>query len=175
MVTLSMYKDLVFDNKIPVDNVVMEFGLKLISDKGIYENDDMMYSCKDGKFNTIFIYDENNKELIARVRNFFYSASSDEKIHRHIHKNNDSRFNNDIMDLIDSEVVRLNTRLFNGDMCKPEFIISIGNEPNYGDTILLTCKHLGKVYTDRVFPRHDSYYGYASISDLMIDLYNRAM
>ena len=84
-------------------------------------------------------------------------------------------FYNSIIDFIQLQVDAL-SKEWDSDRCKPIFTISIGrNDKNDSDIILLTITHMSSSFTEIVFPRSDSFYGYDSIGRMMKQMYNRTM
>jgi len=85
----------------------------------------------------------------------------------------ESRFNKDIIEILQKEVDSLNDKNYKHDECKPEFNISILNEND--EKIILSIHHLHRRFSRVVFPRDDCYYGYESLEEILIDLYNQTM
>lgn len=86
----------------------------------------------------------------------------------------DNSFYESIINHIQNQVNGFVEKEWRNDECPPEFTLSIGEE-NKSDAILLTVFHLGQAYTERIFPRSDSYYGYSGLFDMMVNMYNRTM
>lgn len=84
-------------------------------------------------------------------------------------------FYEDILDIIQIKVNEITDKDWDNDECKPEFKVSLLNENINNQKILLTVTHLGNSFTETLFPRDDSHYGYDTLESFMVDLYNRTM
>lgn len=83
--------------------------------------------------------------------------------------------NNNIIELIDNTVQWLAQQHWSNDDCTPKFWVSLNNEDDCNQSILLTISHNGFKFTETLFPRKKMVYGYTSILDHMVELYNRTM
>ena len=81
----------------------------------------------------------------------------------------------DIIDVLDEAVQTLARIKWSNDDCPPEFIVSVDNEDLANQSILLSIKHGGSKFTQKLFPRTDTEYGYPSLMELMTNMYNRTM
>ena len=85
-------------------------------------------------------------------------------------------FYDSIVDIIQNYVDSTALEIFNDKNCPPEFTVSIFSDDTCGyDKIMMTVFHCGVRFTDLLFPRTDSHYGYESIDHMMKDMYNRTM
>lgn len=85
----------------------------------------------------------------------------------------DTRTN--LIELIDNAVQCLAKQRWARDDCPPKFWVSLSNEDDRNQSILLTISHNGYKFTETLFPRKKMTYGYTSILDHMVELYNRTM
>lgn len=81
----------------------------------------------------------------------------------------------DIIQLIDNHVQKISRSNWSKDSCPPVFFVSLDNENENNQKILITISHLGMCFTKTMFPRNNTYYGYDSIEDLMKNMYNQTM
>lgn len=84
-------------------------------------------------------------------------------------------FGIDIVSIIEEEVERLAKEHWKNDSCPPEFWVSLNNEDMSNQSIMITINHLGSKFTERLFPRKDTQYGYKSVLNQMVNMYNRTM
>ena len=89
--------------------------------------------------------------------------------------NKECKQNYDIISILEEKVQKLSKENWEKDDCPPEFLISLNNEDMCNQEILITINHMGMKFTERIFPRKNAKYGYESILDQMINLYNRTM
>lgn len=61
------------------------------------------------------------------------------------------------------------------DGCEPEFWVSLSNECENDQSIMITIDHCGCKLTEKLFPRDDGEYGYEPIINQMVNMYNRTM
>lgn len=61
------------------------------------------------------------------------------------------------------------------DGCEPEFWVSLSNEYEHDQSIMITIDHCGCRLTEKLFPRNDSQYGYEPIINQIVNMYNRTM
>lgn len=80
-----------------------------------------------------------------------------------------------IINILDDYVNSYCCENYSEDSCPPKFIVSINNENMDDQKILLTIEHCGQVFTNTIFPRDDSFYGYDNVIDMMKDMYNQTM
>ena len=81
----------------------------------------------------------------------------------------------DIVSAIDEIVQALARIKWWEDVCPPEFLVSLNNEDEDGQSIMITINHLGYKFTEKLFPRKDMHYGYDSLISQMTNLYNQTM
>ena len=79
----------------------------------------------------------------------------------------------DIIHIIEEKVQSLAKDYWNGDPCPPEFWVSLYSDVN--QSIMITINHLGNKFTEKLFPIENTDYGYESIINQMINMYNRTM
>ena len=84
-------------------------------------------------------------------------------------------FGLDVVEIIDVKVQSLAQDYWNDDECPPEFWVSLNNEDPDNQSIMITVNHLDHKFTERLFPRQRTEYGYGSVIDQMINMYNRTM
>ena len=80
-----------------------------------------------------------------------------------------------IIDILDSAVQTLAKARWANDDCPPEFWVSLDNDDMDNQVIMISINHLGSKFTEKLFPRPNTLYGYSSIFDQMVSLYNRTM
>lgn len=90
-------------------------------------------------------------------------------------KYNQVLFGLDIVDIIEEEVEELTKEHWENDSCPPEFWVSLNNEDMNNQSIMITISHNGFKFTERLFPRKETQYGYDSVIGQMISMYNRTM
>lgn len=90
-------------------------------------------------------------------------------------KYNQQFFNLDIIKIIEEYVQKIAEDHWGDDECSPEFWVSLDNENMNNQSIMITISHLGIKFTEKLFPRKDTEYGYNSISDQMISMYTQTM
>ena len=83
--------------------------------------------------------------------------------------------NMDIISAIDEIVQALARINWHEDECPPEFLVSLNDEDEDNQSIMITVNHLGYKFTEKLFPRKDMHYGYDSLMSQMINLYNKTM
>lgn len=81
-------------------------------------------------------------------------------------------FGFDIVSIIDEKVQQLAKDYWSEDKCPPEFWVSLNIED---EAIMITINHLNRKFTERLFPRKDTEYGYGSVFNQMISMYNQTM
>lgn len=91
-------------------------------------------------------------------------------------------FGLDVVNIIEEYVQRLAKEHWENDGCPwendgcpPEFWVSLNNEDMNNQKIMITVSHLGRKFTENLFPRSNTEYGYGSVLDLMINMYNQTM
>lgn len=82
--------------------------------------------------------------------------------------------NLDIIDVLERYVNKLAKENWKGHDQPPKFWISVDNEDMDNQSIMITINH-GYKFTEKLFPRDNTKYGYESILDQMINMYNRTM
>ena len=81
----------------------------------------------------------------------------------------------DIISIIEEKVQQWANDYWNEDECPPEFWVSLNNEDENNQSIMISISHLDSKFTERLFPRKDTEYGYNSVINQMISMYNRTM
>ena len=81
----------------------------------------------------------------------------------------------DIINIIEEKVQSLAKLHWSDDKCPPEFWVSLNNEDMKNQTIMITINHLGYKFTEKLFPRTNTEYGYGSVLNQMINMYNQTM
>ncbi len=89
--------------------------------------------------------------------------------------NNEELTAYNIIDILDSAVQTLAKARWANDDCPPEFWVSLDNDDMDNQVIMISINHLGSKFTEKLFPRPNTLYGYNSIFDQMVSLYNRTM
>ena len=84
-------------------------------------------------------------------------------------------FGLDVVNIIEEYVQGLTKEHWKNDSCPPEFWVSLNNEDMNNQKIMITVSHLGRKFTENLFPRSNTEYGYGSVLDLMISIYNQTM
>lgn len=84
-------------------------------------------------------------------------------------------FGLDVVNIIEEYVQGLATEHWKTDSCPPKFWVSLNNEDMNNQKIMITVSHLGRKFTENLFPRSNTEYGYGSVLNLMINMYNRTM
>ena len=82
--------------------------------------------------------------------------------------------NYDIIDVLEKYVQKLAKQHWQNDDCPPKFWVSLDNENMNNQSIMITINH-GYKFTEKLFPRNNTQYGYDSILSQMISMYNRTM
>jgi hypothetical protein len=90
-------------------------------------------------------------------------------------KYNQVLFGIDIVKIIEERVREMAKTHWKTDSCPPKFWVSLNNEDDRNQSILLTISHNGFKFTETLFPRKKMVYGYDSILSHMVELYNRTM
>jgi hypothetical protein len=81
----------------------------------------------------------------------------------------------DIISIIEEKVQQWANDYWNEDECPPEFWVSLNNEDENNQSIMISISHLDSKFTERLFPRKDTQYGYNSVINQMISMYNQTM
>lgn len=89
--------------------------------------------------------------------------------------NKHKTFNTDIVNLVGETVRTLAKEQWQDDACPPEFWVSLNNEDMENQSIMMTIHHNGYKFTERLFPRKGTEYGYGILLDQMINMYNQTM
>lgn len=85
-------------------------------------------------------------------------------------------FGASIIEIIDREIQKIAKDRFADDkVCPPEFWVSLNNEDMKNQKIMITVNHCGVKFTECIFPRDDAFFGYNSVEDQMINMYNQTM
>lgn len=82
--------------------------------------------------------------------------------------------NYDIIDVLEKYVQKLAKQHWQNDDCPPKFWVSLDNDNMNNQSIMITINH-GYKFTEKLFPRNNTQYGYGSILDQMVSMYNRTM
>lgn len=80
----------------------------------------------------------------------------------------------DIIDVLEKHVRKLAKNYWKDDDCPPKFFVSLDNEDPHNQSILLTINN-GYKFTERLFPRDNTQFGYESIFDQMINMYYKTV
>ena len=80
-----------------------------------------------------------------------------------------------IIDILEEVVLLISSAYWVSDECPPKFFVSLDNEDLNNQKILITIEHLGSKFTETLFPRDNSSYGYEPIIMQMINMYNKTM
>lgn len=89
--------------------------------------------------------------------------------------NNQFNYNMNIIQTLEEYVIKLSKEEWKEDNCPPKFIVSLNNDDMNNQSIMITIDHLGSKFTEKIFPRKGTEYGYETILDQMINMYNRTM
>lgn len=81
----------------------------------------------------------------------------------------------DIVSIIDEVVQILVKEYWTDDKCPPEFWVSLNNEDMNDQSIMITINHMDYKFTEKLFPRKDTLFGYGSLLDQMRNMYNQTM
>lgn len=84
-------------------------------------------------------------------------------------------FGLDIVSIIEEKIQQWAKDYWNDDACPPEFWVSLNNEDLNNQSIMISINHLDCKFTERLFPRNNTEYGYGSVINQMINMYNRTM
>lgn len=84
-------------------------------------------------------------------------------------------FGIDIVNIIEKHVQELVKEQWKDDACPPKFWVSLNNEDMDNQCIMITIKHCGYKFTEKLFPRKNTEYGYEAIINQMISLYNQTI
>ena len=84
-------------------------------------------------------------------------------------------FGIDIVNIIEEKVQELAEEHWQNDDCPPKFWVSLNNEDMSNQSIMITIKHCGCKFTEKLFPRMGTRYGYEALIDQMINMYNQTM
>lgn len=90
-------------------------------------------------------------------------------------KYNLSAFGLDIISILEERVQEDAKEYWKDDKCPPEFWVSLNNEDPNNQSIMISISHLGCKFTEKLFPRNNTGYGYESILNQMINMYNKTM
>ena len=84
-------------------------------------------------------------------------------------------FGIDIVNIIEEKVQEMAKEHWKTDECPPKFWVSLNNEDMDDKSIMITIKHCGYKFTEKLFPRKNTEYGYESVLNQMINMYNQTM
>lgn len=81
----------------------------------------------------------------------------------------------DIINVLNAYVKRIAKEYWNDNGCPPEFLVSLYYKGEHDQSIMMTINHNDCLFTETLFPKEVSEFGYESILDQMINMYNRTM
>lgn len=81
----------------------------------------------------------------------------------------------DIVNIIEERVQEMAKAHWGKDNCPPKFWVSLNNEDMDNQAIMITINHCGYKFTEKLFPRKNTEYGYESVINQMINMYNQTM
>lgn len=91
-------------------------------------------------------------------------------------KHNQVGFGLSIIELIEQQIREIVKEEFKDDTdSPPQFIVSLYNEDMNDQSIMITINHCGIKFTEKLFPRKNTEYGYDSVKDQIINMYNQTM
>lgn len=91
-------------------------------------------------------------------------------------KYNQVGFGLSIIELIEQQIREIAKDEFKNDTdSPPKFIVSLYNEDMNDQSIMITINHCGIKFTEKLFPRKNTEYGYNSVKDQIINMYNQTM
>ena len=91
-------------------------------------------------------------------------------------KHNQVGFGLSIIELIEQQIREIVKEEFKDDTdSPPKFIVSLYYETMDKQSIMITIDHLGSKITEKLFPRKNTEYGYGSVKDQIINMYNQTM
>lgn len=81
----------------------------------------------------------------------------------------------DILKCIQDKIDFIVKEMYKDDQCPPIYIVSNLWINENTQKIILTCNHCQQSFSRVLFPTEDSFYGYESLGDIVISLYNQTM
>ena len=90
-------------------------------------------------------------------------------------KYDQTAFGLDIISILEEKVQDYASEYWKADSCPPEFWVTLNNEDMDHQTIMIHINHLGSKFTEKLFPRSNTDYGYGSVLNQMINMYNKTM
>ena len=84
-------------------------------------------------------------------------------------------FGLDVVDIIQNHVNTIASEQWKADECPPLFMVSLNNENMDNQMIMITINHCRSKFTEKLFPRKDTEYGYDSVLNQMINMYNQTI
>ena len=90
-------------------------------------------------------------------------------------KYNQFPFGINVVEIIEETVKELAHDEWNDDKCPPEFWVSLNNEDMQNQAIMITINHCDIKFTEKLFPRSDTEYGYKSVLAQMKNMDNQTM
>ena len=91
-------------------------------------------------------------------------------------KHNQTPFGLSVIELIEEKIQEMAKEEFKNDSDSPPvFIISLNNEDMENQSIMITINHQGIKFTEKLFPRKGTEYGYDCVLGQMINMYNQTM
>lgn len=91
-------------------------------------------------------------------------------------KHNQVGFGLSVIDLIEKQIKDIVDEEFKKDIdSPPTYIVSLNHEDMNNQYIMITIDHQGVKFTEKLFPRKNTEYGYDSVKDQIINMYNQTM
>ena len=84
-------------------------------------------------------------------------------------------FGLDIVSIIEEKIQQLAKDYWSEDKCPPEFWVSLSNEDESNQSIMVTISHLNWKFTEKLKNKKNTEYGYNSVINQMISMYNQTM
>ena len=81
----------------------------------------------------------------------------------------------DIVKILETYIQKEAKKHWKDDSCPPIFWVSLDNDNMYDQKIMITISHLNVKFTEVLFPRTEAQWGYDSVLNQMINMYNRTM
>jgi hypothetical protein len=116
--------------------------------------------------------EESKKDMPDILNNSFNKKIGGKMEHK---KYDQVPFGLDIVDILERKVQELAKEHWENDNCPPEFWVSLNNENMDNQSVMITVNHNGYKFTERLFPRKSTEYGYNTVINQMINMYNQTM
>lgn len=81
----------------------------------------------------------------------------------------------DIVRIIETHIQKEAEKHWKGDSCPPVFWVSLDNDDLNDQKIMITISHLNVKFTEALFPRTEAQWGYDSVLNQMVNMYNRTV